>query len=136
MSDSSPDRRFRWLHGQAGYAVEAVIALGFSGTVIAAVNLADVVPDPAEPALAIFPVAVLTLWWAFYALRIRALDELGQVIATRSLALACAVTIWITTVWGLLTLIAGVPALPLIFVAPVAAGSYGLIRLAVMLRYR
>ena len=86
--------------------------------------------------MAAAPIIVLSLWWYLYYRQIAALDELARSIAVRALAIACAVTIWVTTAWGLLHLFAGAPALPLVFVAPLAAVIYCAIRAALVLGYK
>lgn len=84
----------------------------------------------------LLPVIALTIWWAFYANHIKSLREFEQVIATRSLAIACGVTLWVTTSWGLAALFIGVPVLPLALAAPLAAVVYAIVRVVFMIRYR
>ena len=69
-------------------------------------------------------------------MHIKALGEFERAIATRSLAISCGVTLWITTAWGLAALFMGVPVLPLALAAPLAAGVYAIIRVIFMIRYR
>lgn len=85
---------------------------------------------------AAFPIAVLSVWWVFLALKIRKLDEFERSIETQSMAIACAVTVWITTVWGLISVFVGAPEMPLVLTAPLAAAIYGVIRAVLVLGYR
>lgn len=81
------------------------------------------------------PIVILTAWWIFYARHISGLGEFERAVATRSLAVACGVTIWVTTVWGIISLILDAPALPLVLVAPVAVVIYSVIRSLFMRKY-
>lgn len=81
-------------------------------------------------------IIILTLWWALHVKRITQLDELQRTIELRSLAIACGVILWITTVWGVMSIWGGMPELPLVIVAPLAAVVYGIIRTVINLRYR
>lgn len=80
--------------------------------------------------------AVLTGWFVFYARKLKRMDELEQALEMKSLALSCALTIWITTLWGVVSLLSAIQPLPLIFIAPLAASIYGLARLAFAIAYR
>ncbi len=84
----------------------------------------------------VLPIVILSAWWVHIIFAIRRMDELEQAIEMRSMAMACAATVWITTVWGMLQLFAGAPELPLVMVAPLAAVIYGVIRFIVGVRYR
>jgi len=84
----------------------------------------------------LLPVFVLTLWWSFYSAHIKGLEEFEQTIATRSIAIACAITLWIITALGLATIYMDLQTLPLVMVAPLAAFVYAIIRAVFMLKYR
>lgn len=74
------------------------------------------------------PTIMLTAWFAYYAWQITELPEFEQLIATRALAIACGLTVWIVTIWGLCVIFLSVPALGLAMIAPLSAVLYALAR--------
>lgn len=128
-------RRARALRRQS---IEVLIAIAFVGAVLFGGRIAQAEgAGLALKALALgLPLVVLTGWWAFYAWLIKSLGEFEQAIATRSLAISCGATLWITTAWGLAVMFAGIPALPLVMIAPLAAAIYGFVRIFYFFFYR
>ncbi len=118
--------------------IEIALAVVFLGAVFFADSVTNNSPTNISLRLVAvgLPIFLLTVWWCFYVRQISALDEFERSIATRSLAVACAVTIWITTAWGLVSLIVGVAALPLVMIAPLAALIYSLVRVLLAFGYR
>jgi hypothetical protein len=117
---------------------ELLLASAFAGSILWARSIVDA-SGPGSPAAVlgiVLPILVLTGWWVHIIIAIRRMDELEQAIEVRSMAMACAATVWITTVWGMMQVFAGAPGLPLVMVAPLAAVIYGVIRFAVGVRYR
>lgn len=120
------------------HGIELVLAAAFVGAVL----LGDQIAQAEEAGFALkavalgLPLIVLTGWWALYALHIMSLGEFERAIAMRSLAISCGVTVWITTAWGLAAMFAGVPALPLVMIAPLAAVIYGLVCVFYFFFYR
>lgn len=119
-------------------AGEAAIAGAFIGSVFLGLRLMDGVgaPPALKIAAAFVPVAILALWFGYYLRQLRRLDELERSIEHRSLAAALGLTVFVVTSWGLFTQLLGAPLFPAVFVAPLAAGIYGLIRAAIAWRYR
>ena len=116
---------------------EGLLALSFVSSVLLVEEA--MIPEPGPYLLAfatLIPAVVLTVWFGFYLFQLQRMDELEQLLVLKSLAASCGLTLWITTVWGIVSLISAMPALPLIFIAPLAAGIYGLVRLALALLYR
>ncbi len=136
--ESSASKARRRTQSRRHSAIELAIAAAFVGAVFIGDRIAESgAPSSAMKILAAgLPIAILTIWWAFYAAHIKALGEFERNIATQSLAIACGVTLWITTAWGLIILFAGAPALPLAMVAPLAALIYAVIRAIFTIRYR
>lgn len=137
-TESPAGRAARRTKGIRRYLVEAVLAFSFVGAML--VSSAIVKSDAAGPLLRLVAVAlpglVLTVWFAAYVFAIRAMDELEQAMETRSLAIACGVTLWGTTIWGLSNVALGTPVLPVALVAPFAAMIFGVVRVIVGVRYR
>ncbi|WDI32545.1 hypothetical protein PUV54_04970 [Hyphococcus flavus] len=82
------------------------------------------------------PLLVVTVWWLFYAKLITSLGEFERAMATRSLAISCGVTLWVTTAWGLAIEFAGAPGLSLALIAPLAAIIYSVTRAIFHFVYR
>lgn len=136
--ESAAGKASRRAKGIKRYFSEFLLALAFVGAMFVARGILRA--EEQSLWLRIVAVAlpglVLTLWFAAYVFAIRAMDELEQAMETRSLAIACGVTLWITTVWGLSTIAFGAPSLPLGLIAPLAAAVFGIVRLLVGVRYR
>lgn len=117
---------------------ELILAGAFTGSILWARSILSASGPGSLAAILgiVLPILILTVWWAHIIFMIRRMDELEQAIETRSMAMACAATVWITTVWGMLQLFVGAPKLPLVMVAPLAAIIYGVIRFIVGVRYR
>ncbi len=62
------------------------------------------------------------------------MEELERAIAVNSLAIAFALTIWLTTSYGLLAQLSGLPELPIIFIAPAAAFIWQTVWFALSIR--
>jgi hypothetical protein len=119
------------------YGAELALSVAFIGALLLTNKIPGADTSLALGLLAVLaPALVLTLWFGFYVVTLRSMDELEQAMETRSLAIACGVTLWITTVWGVAGLALGVSVLPLVFVAPLAAAIFGIVRVIVGLRYR
>jgi hypothetical protein len=117
---------------EVALALAFVAAMLFAGPIIRSSDAGGLLRLAAIAA----PVTVLTIWFAAYFFAIRSMDELEQAMETRSLAIACGVTIWLVTVLGLSNLAMGTPAPALAFVAPLAAVVFGVTRAIVGIRYR
>ena len=116
---------------------ELVIVAGFVAAIFLSRALAQEEAPLALKLVAVaLPIGVLTGWWYFYYRHIRSLGEFEQVIATRSLAIAFGITLWIATAWGLLSVLVGAPALPAMMIAPLAAIVYSVTQGIFMLLYR
>ncbi len=119
-------------------AVEGVIAASF----VIAVIIGDRLIGDGGASLSVrwlaagLPIIVLSFWWVHLAREIRKLDEFEQSVEIRALAIAGAVTVWIATAWGIVSLIVGAPALPLAMTAPLAAIIFGAIRQIIVFSYR
>lgn len=133
--NSKVARRARKLREIAG---ELALVAAFLGSVLLAreISTGDRGSLVMNSLAAAFPIAVLSVWWVFIALKIRKLDEFERSIETRSMAIACAVTVWTTTVWGLISVFVGAPEMPLVLTAPLAAAAYGVIRTVLVFGYR
>ena len=134
MSSMKPDRALTRI-------VHAVMELGLAGAFLGAVFFADRVGARDVSATvrflaALTPVAVLGVWLGYYVWRLRALDELQRSIEYRSLALAGWAAVLIATGSGIMTLFADAPALAPVFVAPIAAAIYAVIRAVMFWRYK
>jgi hypothetical protein len=124
-------RQLRYIAAELGAAGAFVVAL-----LVATRAFETPAPAFARVAAILALVAVLPIWFALYVAHIRGLDELERSIEYRSLALACGVTIFVTTAWGLGGAFLGLPTLPLVFVAPLAAALYGVVRFAIGAGYK
>lgn len=119
------------------HMIELALATAFVAAIFISGQLTKDAPTFfAKGAAVALPVIALTAWWLFYAKFVKGLGEFEQAIATKSLAIACGVTLWITTSWGLATIFMDAPALPLVMAAPLAAIIYSIIRIIFAIRYR
>lgn len=137
-AESSAGRASRRRKALRRYAIEASLAVAF----VAAMLVAGPIIKNAEAGAylrlvaVILPATVLTIWFAAYYFAIRAMDELEQAMEMRSLAIACGITFWATTIWGLSNLALATPVLPIALIAPLAAAIFGVVRVIVGVRYR
>lgn len=133
--NSKVARRARNLRQIAG---ELALVAAFIASVLLAreISAADHGSFAMRGLAAALPITVLCAWWVFLAVKIRKLDEFERLIETQSMAIACAVTVWITTVWGLVPIFVGAPEMPLVLTAPLAASIYGVIRAVLVFGYR
>ena len=116
---------------------ETAIASVFMGAVLAAGRFVG--PEPLNAASLFFVAAaagILALWFAFYFHWLRRLDEFERVLEVSSIALAGGLTILFAAEWGLFVFILGAPDFPMVMLAPLFAGVYGIVRLLIALRYR
>ncbi len=133
-SASVAKRRARFLRQ---FSAEFILASAFVAAVFFGVKLVDGnSPNYLRGLAALLPVIVLTLWWCFYSVHIMRLEEFYQTIAIRSIAIACAATLWLTTAYGFMALYMNVPEMPLVMVAPLTTSVYAIIRGAFTLKYR
>jgi hypothetical protein len=117
--------------------VDFAIAAAFIAAMIVARRVTDGEASlPVRWLAAGLPIIVVTVWWLYLAREIRKLDEFQRAVQMRALAIASAITLWITTVWGLVFHFVGGPMLPLVFVAPLGALIFGVIQQVIFFRYR
>jgi len=137
-SESSASKAKRRARSFQRHGTEFVLAAAFVGAVYIGGRITQT--EGTGPVLKVaavaLPLVVLTGWWAFYALLINSLDEFERAMATRSLAISCGATLWITTAWGLAVAFVGAPALSLAMVAPLAVVIYSLVRVFFVFYYR
>lgn len=135
--ESLASKRSRSIKTMKLLCVELGIAAGFVATIFFGHQYASEDASATLKFLAVLlPILVLSIWWMFYSFYIRNLGEFEQSIAIRSIAIACAITLWITTAWGLTAIYMNTPALPLVFIAPIAHSIYGIVRVFFTIRYR
>lgn len=131
--ESMAHRRWQSIRRQL---IELFLAAVFAITIIVSARMTRAESSLPKQLIAVLAsVTALTFWFGYYTRTLRNLPEFEKMIATRALAIACAITVWVTTVWGLAVLMMGVPALPLAMVAPLAALIYAVIRAVLMSHY-
>jgi|GEM_PF-3778029 len=119
------------------HAAEIALAGSFVLSVIAADRIAEHAGGLILRLVAlVLPVLFLTLWFSFYAWYIRSLSDFEQSIATRALAIAFGLTVWVATIWGLCDVFLQAPTLPLTLIAPLAAVIYAVSRGLLAASYR
>lgn len=77
---------------------------------------------------AAFPIAVLSVWWLFYARLMAQMDERDRAIEFRAIAVSGAVMLWALITLNTLHEIAGTPMLPLALFLPLTVVAYGAAR--------
>ena len=104
----------------------AAAAVVYLGAIFAAVRVLpkDAPPNAGSIAIALVPgLAVLAMLWAFARLLLELEDEYLRLLEVRKALFALALTLAISSVWGLLEMLTSVPHLPVFWVFPIWAFS-------------
>ena len=123
-------------HKTRAILVEMTCAVLFSASIFAAKNLADSAATLLVQLSAVgLPALSFSIWWFFSARRVIKLEEFERTLAIHSFALASAIVFWLGTIWGLAALLAGLPVLPIAFIAPLQTAIWQSVWLMMSARY-
>lgn len=139
LEDETQDHaRARLLMRARRMAIELAISAVFLASFFAAERAAQggEVATPAAIAFLAMSIGALVLWLVVYIRWHLRHDEFERLLELRAVAIAAGVMIVAMTGWGLAELIFRVPALPVVFAAPVFTLAYGVVRLLISRAYR